>query len=131
MMLKVAYVIVGYICGYLTIQWIPISEPFQLSSFIIQLILHPLNFLRAMLSFFIGFLVNSILIRVAIEQTYAFIKKKKINVFELLICYSVLLSFYQLFQYGFWQTLVFLTFALIYGMISVDLKRNIEYELER
>ena len=41
-------------CGYLLIEWFPISYPFHFADFLVGLIIYPLEFFAASLAFFIG-----------------------------------------------------------------------------
>lgn len=122
MFLKLICLVLGFICGYYFVSLVPIKSPFVLSEYIAEYLLNPFIFFAIMIFFFIGFLVNAYLIRSAIEETIKLIRGEKIHLIEIFISYSVVGSFYTLFQLGFWQTLVLLSFSLIYGIISLDIK---------
>ncbi|MGM7682677.1 hypothetical protein ACSVDA_11050 [Cytobacillus sp. Hm23] len=131
MLMKIISLFTGFLCGYVFIRWIPIESPVTLSGILNNLIFDPLKFIAAMVCFFVGFICNAFLIRSAIEQTYLIFKKNKVSFLDIALSYGILPSFYLLFNMGYWQSLIYLSFAVIYGMISIDLKRNSVIELNR
>lgn len=131
MVAKFFLLIIGFICGYLLIHWVPVIIPFTISEYLAEYLFDPLKFFAIMISFFIGFLVNSILIRTALEETIRLLLGRKIRIGQFMIGYSVCGSFYLLFQLGFWQTLILLCFSLIYGIISIDIYRDKIHERNR
>jgi hypothetical protein len=126
MLLKFSCLIVGFICGFFLINWVPIQQPFVIEEYISDYLFSPLEFFVIMICFLIGFLANSILIRSVVEESFQLIRGRRVNLVNLLISYSVMISFYFLFQLGFWQTLVLLCFSIIYGIISIDISKSNE-----
>lgn len=131
MFLKFVSLVFGFIFGYLLIHWVPVQLPFDISQYLVEYVFDPLKFFAIMMSFLLGFLCNSILIRTALEETIRLLLKRSIRMSHLFIGYSVIFSFYFLLQMGFWQTLILLCFSMIYGIISIDINRNKKYERNR
>ncbi|MCH1624777.1 hypothetical protein [Fredinandcohnia quinoae] len=122
--------IIGFISGYLFILFVPIDHSFKLSSLFIQFIVNPFFFFIVMICFLIGFLTNSILIKGIIEGTYKLFKGFNVSIPQLLMCYSVLISYLFLFILGWLQTFLLLVFSLIYGIISVDFKKDTVFGID-
>ncbi len=120
MVKKLVQLLGGFWCGYLVIKLLAIPVPFQFEPFIMGLLLNPFKFLSCMFLFMISFILHSVLIKNGIEQSFTFIKGKKISIWNLLLCYSVCINFIILFFLGFWQTVSLLIFSIIYGIISID-----------
>jgi hypothetical protein len=118
----------GFICGYLMISWMPNVEPFIFTNFITDLVFNPLKSFLAMISFFVGFLANAVLIRSAVEETVFFFSGRKFRLGELAISYGVAGSFYFLFQLNLLLTSLFLMFSAVYGMMSIDFQRKRRYK---
>ncbi|MDE3839432.1 hypothetical protein C0966_08700 [Bacillus methanolicus] len=126
MLKKLIQLALGFICGYLYINWVPIHNPFVISDFFAEFVLEPLEFLVAAIVFLIGLIANGDLLREGIEKkTFAFIRRKNVSIYELAVNYSVIFSFIIMTRYGIWQTIVLFSFSFIYGMISIDFKNTI------
>jgi hypothetical protein len=125
MLKKLIQLALGFICGCLFINWMPIQFPFVISDFFAEFVLEPLEFFAAAVAFFIGLVANGDLIREGVEKTAALMHKKNVSFFEMAVNYSVILSFIIMARYGFWQTIVLFSFSFIYGMISIDFKNSI------
>ncbi|EIJ78711.1 membrane protein [Bacillus methanolicus PB1] len=125
MLKKLIQLGLGFICGYLFINWMPIQYPFLISDFFSEFVLDPLEFLVAAIAFLIGLIANGYLFREGIEKTFAFIRRKNVSFYEIAVNYSVIFSFLIMTRYGIWQTIVLFCFSLLYGMISIDYKNTI------
>ncbi|WP_413309117.1 hypothetical protein AA0X95_11925 [Bacillus sp. 1P10SD] len=120
MFFNVGMLLVTFLCGYLTIQWIPITHPFVLSDFFISLVVNPLKFFAASMAFFIGIICAGSEIRVILHTTIR-TWKKDIHL-KLLFYFKIgglLVVFFFLFQLGWEHTLVFFSLSIVYGIISV------------
>ncbi|HWO95722.1 MAG TPA: hypothetical protein VNM45_05180 [Bacillus sp. (in: firmicutes)] len=114
----------GTLSGYGFIEWIPITKPISAAKIILALIMDPWHYFIAMVAFFFSFLSHSILIKSIVEETYSLIKRKTVRLWEVVISLGVAGSFFFLFQRGGWQAMLILCFSVVYGMISVDLRRK-------
>lgn len=114
-----AFLIIGYISAYLVCVWIPVQLPFQLSEFIMMLVLNPARSFFSMILFTIGFILHASLIKTALRLTYK-IARNEGDVLETTISYCVFINFYILFQIGFWQTLVLAAFTVLYGLATAN-----------
>lgn len=116
---KVLKLIVGFICGYMYVHWVPVSPSFQLSGFFLGLVLNPIEFLAASICFTVGFLLNGELMReTIIIKLNAWREKVSFNA-EAFIGIGLILGMLFLFNLGSIQTAVFFSISLIYGMISL------------
>lgn len=116
---KVMKLIVGFVCGYMYVHWVPVSQPFQLAGFFLGLVLNPIEFLAASISFTVGFLLNGELIRETFFiRLKAWRKKASLNA-EAFIGIGVIFGMLILFNLGSVQTAVFFSISFIYGMISL------------
>jgi len=131
MLSKIISILAGYVAGLVFIRSIPIEKPFEITEFILELVLHPIQFFVGMVFFFISFLANAHLLKSGMEETYFLLKKKSIEWFHLILSYSVVLIFYLLFIQGFWQTIMLLMFSIFYCFLSLNLNSNHEIEIER
>ncbi|USK32360.1 hypothetical protein LIT25_17370 [Bacillus sp. F19] len=118
-----AYLIIGYLSAYLVCTWVPVQLPFQMSEFIMMLILNPTKSFFSMILFTIGFILHSILIKSAFSLTYKILRNEG-SVLEATISYCVFINFYLLFQIGFWQTLVLAAFTVLYGLATAKVQRT-------
>jgi hypothetical protein len=116
---KVFKLIVGFVCGYMYVQWVPVSQPFHLAGFFLGLVLNPIEFLAASISFTVGFLLNGELIRETIFIRLKSWRKKVSLNDEALIGIGVIVGMLILFNLGSVQTAVFFSISFIYGMISL------------
>ncbi|MFC3882753.1 hypothetical protein ACFOU2_04260 [Bacillus songklensis] len=124
MLRKLMLLAVATASSYLFIQWLPVPKPISLAHIILALVMDPLHYFVAMVAFFLAFLSHSILIKSVVEETYSFMKGRQVRWGEAVICYGAACSFWFLWQAGQWQTILILCFSIVYGMISVDLRRN-------
>ncbi|MCA1030550.1 hypothetical protein LCL95_05780 [Bacillus timonensis] len=115
---------VAFLFGYVVTKWIPIPQGVDASDVLIGFILSPVKFFAAMVCFFISFFLHSILIKRSIELTYGLFKGEIIDKVELVASCFFFVSFFILFQLGFWQTMVLLVFSTIYGIISLDFRHK-------
>lgn len=117
---NISMLLVTFLCGYLTIQWIPIIHPFVLADFFISLVVNPIKFFAASLAFFIGIVCAGNQIQMILHTTK---RTWKIDVHLKLLFYSkimgLLVVFFLLFQLSWEHTLVFFSLSLVYGIISV------------
>lgn len=116
---KAGLLVVIFLCGYLTIQWVTITHPFILADFFISLVVNPLQFFVASMSLFIGVLCLGGQMRTihrTIQTQKKFFHRKWLLYLEFI---GLIIVFLLLFQIGWEQTLVFLSFGMMYGMISV------------
>jgi hypothetical protein len=119
---KVLTDLVIFLSGYLLIKWITIPHPFVLSEFFIGLVINPLKFFIASVVFFIGFLVTGKVIRELLHRTREMGQKREKLGMNLFLEYLFLFFiFFLLFKMGWEQNLVFFSFSLFYGMISIEL----------
>jgi hypothetical protein len=130
MVLKFICVVIGFFSGFFFTKLITIDDPFSLSELLIGFVLNPIQFFAAMICFLIAFVSNAILLKEAVIQTQAIVKKQSYSPMDAAIGYSVIISFIILFQIGFWHTLALSFFTIIYGIISIDFKKNVFYEHE-
>ena len=119
-MRKTVQLIGGFICGYLFIEWFPISVPTGLTEILAACILRPVPFFASAIVFIVGFLTNAELIGEEIILTVRLFMKRKTTVFNLLFSLFFLTGFITLFLIGFWQTVVFFCSSILYGIISID-----------
>lgn len=122
---KIIQLLIGYICGFLFIMWIPIHLPNKLSDIIVEVVLNPVPFVASILAFFIGFLLHADLLKKGIEMMAISMWRGKFLKFEILFIFFVFLSFYLLSLQALWPAVIFFCFSFLYGMISLD------YELFR
>ncbi|MBE2912487.1 hypothetical protein [Anoxybacillus flavithermus] len=118
--------IVGLLCGYFMIAWTPAVEPFVLVTFLTDMIFDPMKTFFALVSFFIGFISNAILIRAATWHTLQAWRKEPTNRKEQFLSYSVLLTFFILAMIDVKKTTIFFLFSLIYGMMSMSVYKERE-----
>ncbi len=128
MLFKLLCGVTGFFSGFFFIRLIEIEEPFNLSELLIGFILNPFQFFAAMICLLISFITNAILLKEAIIQTLFIVKKQSFSFKNAALGYCVILIFILLFQIGFWHTLVLSFFTVIYGIISIDFKKNVVYE---
>ena len=120
MYFNIGMLLVTFLSGYLTIKWIPITHPFVLSDFFISLVVNPIKFFAASLAFFIGIICVGSQIQMIIHTTKRTWKKDyhlKLLFYSKII--GLLVLFFLLFQLGWEHTLVFFSFSMVYGIISV------------
>lgn len=116
----------GFLCCYLFIKWFPISFSFHVSEIIVDFLFHPFEFLASSCLFIIGFILYADLMRegtTVITRCLFHKRDQKTLILELLPSFFVVSSFFALFILGFWQTVIFFCFSVIYGMISLDFQK--------
>ncbi|PIC04844.1 hypothetical protein CS060_07595 [Anoxybacillus flavithermus] len=118
--------IVGLLCGYFMIAWTPTVEPFVLEVFLTDIIFDPMKTFFALVSFFIGFISNAILIRAATWHTLQAWRKETTNRKEQFLSYSVLLTFFILAIIDVKKTIIFFLFSFAYGMMSMSVYKERE-----
>ncbi|WP_243290090.1 hypothetical protein [Bacillus sp. FJAT-47783] len=128
---KIITVFIGFSCGYMYIRSLALEKPFDMTQFLLELILDPIQFFFAMVFFFVSFLANAYMFKHVIEETYELIKRKRWNGLQLLLSYSVFFVFYVLFLQGGVETFLLFIFSVVYSLLSIDLKVAKEIELER
>ncbi|KAA0550292.1 hypothetical protein FZW96_02850 [Bacillus sp. BGMRC 2118] len=127
----VLYNSAGFMCSILAAILIPPFLFTYSSQFISAVILDPVSFVTGMFFFLIGFLASSALFRNSIELLYAFSKKGNISMSEIIISSLYLVNFIVLFILNFSVFLLFFFMTIIYGMISLNLKRHLTLERSR
>jgi hypothetical protein len=127
----IMYLTAGIIGGILSAIMIPPFLFTNLNQLIAILILDPITFVLGMFFFFIGFIANATLIRNGIELSYARLKRVDISIGEIFLSLLVGCSFILTFLINFSVAVVFLIFSLLYGMISLNLRRYMQYEQNR
>lgn len=66
-----------FLCGYLFIEWFPITYPLQLSDILVGPIIYPLEFFAALLALFFGLVVIVQLLQEFLKLTMKGVKKKR------------------------------------------------------
>lgn len=120
---KWVQLLVGFLCGYLFIKWVPIEFPLHIPDAVIEFLFHPIEFLVASIVFIIGFLIYADLIKNGTMLFFFLFHQKKIMILEQLLSLLVIVSFLVLFVLGFWQTIIFFSFSVVYGIISLDFQK--------
>ncbi|WP_153122674.1 hypothetical protein [Peribacillus tepidiphilus] len=115
-------ILIGSLCGFLFIKWFPISNSFQFETFLVELILHPLDYFMATFMFIIGFLCQASILKAGIEEIGRIWTKKPFNPVNLFVLLLAIGSFFFLWRYGKIQSYLFFCFSFIYGIISIDYK---------
>jgi hypothetical protein len=64
-------------CGYLLIEWFPITYPFHFADILVGPIIYPLEFFAASLAFFFGLIVSLQLFQEILHLTIKKVKKKR------------------------------------------------------
>lgn len=116
--------IVGLLCGYFMIAWTPMVEPFVFEVFLTDIIFDPVKTFFALVSFFIGFISNAILIRAATWNTLQAWRKEATNRKGLFLSYVVLLTFIILAMIDVKKTAIFFLFSFVYGMMSMSVYKE-------
>jgi hypothetical protein len=125
------YLIAGLFGGILSAVLIPSFLFTDMNQFISTLILDPFNFVLGMIFFFIGFIANATLFRNSIELSYAKMKNANISIGEIILSSFYIGSFLLTFIINFSVAVCFLIFSILYGMISLNLRRYLQYERKR
>jgi hypothetical protein len=118
LLFKFIRLVVGFLSGYLFIKWFPIIKPFSFLQIFIEFMMEPVNFLTSMLTFVVGFIVYASVLKTLYNQMTFILLSKKIKVLDVVIIFCSIISFVVLFLLGKWQTVIFFSFSVIYGMIS-------------
>jgi hypothetical protein len=70
-------VFVILVCGYLFIEWVPITYPFHFADILVGPIIYPFEFFAASLAFFFGLVISLQLFRLLVQLTFKKVKKKR------------------------------------------------------
>lgn len=122
------FVAVGAICGYLMVSWMPKVKPFVWVNFVTEFTFQPLRSFLALVCFFAGFLANASVMRTILEGMMKLFVKQRVRWREWAASWSIVGSFWWLFQLNERLTLLFFAFSAVYGMISIDLSRVRRYK---
>lgn len=117
------FLLVALISCYLFESWLPIPETFSLSNIILVFVMNPVKVFAAAIAFLIGFITNGIFIRNRFFMARKIIQKKGKVLPEVLYIILFMTSFYFLCKLGFWQTIIFFSFAFLYGMMTIEKKQ--------
>ncbi|MFD1738585.1 hypothetical protein ACFSCX_18855 [Bacillus salitolerans] len=128
MLTYILYWLLGLCGGFLAANWIPPIFEIGLGPFISTLILDPITFFFGMGCFFVGFLANAALVRNGIRGTLFLSKGYKIHIPKLVISYLVIANFCLVFLFNLSIAVLFLIFSIVYGMISLDIRQNWQYD---
>jgi hypothetical protein len=112
--------LISFIGGYLFVSWLPVPNSLSLNDIILGFVLNPVKVFAATITFFIGTITNGIFIRETVLNLKRTRKKNK-GFFILII--SILLYFIMLISLvwvGFWEMVLFFSFAIVYGMMTYD-----------
>jgi hypothetical protein len=129
MLKKLISLFLGNFCGIALLILISIPKPFSMEALFVSFVLNPVKFFLVMIVFMVGFICFSHLIKGLIEQTYNLLTRKDTQAIELLLCSSVLMSFFLLFLVSFWQTFFLFLFSTVYGLFSVEVSKKTKYEV--
>ncbi|WP_162595926.1 hypothetical protein [Bacillus sp. CGMCC 1.16541] len=123
-MKKLILLVIAAVCHSLVIRWVPINVSFRVTDLFLQMLMSPLKYIVVMFAFSLSFLCYSVFIRTAIEQMYMIKKQRPLSWSNVGLSLCMSASFFILFTFGFWQTLLILCFSFIYGIISIDLRKQ-------
>ncbi|WP_044022950.1 hypothetical protein [Bacillus sp. SG-1] len=118
MLVHILKVVLSVLSGYLFIKWFPVNELVSVSDLIVELVLSPVMFFASSIAFMAGFLISADLIKK--ETTMILELFHGGYSAEILFIPVHIVGFYVLSTISLWQTLLLLSLALVYGMISVD-----------
>jgi hypothetical protein len=65
------------LCGYLFIEWFPITYPIHFADILVGPIIYPLEFFAASLAFFFGLVVGLQLLREFLQLIFKIMKQKR------------------------------------------------------
>ena len=114
--------IMTFLLGYLFITWFPASERFDKPEFIVELVLNPVQFFAASIAFMVGLMVQGNVLKAEMFSILQLINGKLHK--ELMIIPFHTGVLFVLSGYGVWQTMIFSCLAFIYGIISLDFRRQ-------
>lgn len=117
---RAVFLVAGYLCWAMYVHWMPVIYPFNVRVFFTELILDPLRFFLAMISFFIGFLCHAVTVRNVIAQFRSVKNKNQPFKVTMMIDYFVFLVYYFMIQSNVVLSLIFIAFSIFYGIISVE-----------
>ncbi|KAB2338349.1 hypothetical protein F7731_01940 [Cytobacillus depressus] len=120
---KTCQLVIGFLCGLLFIEWFPAADLISLTDVFAACIIKPFHFFASAIVFIFGFLTNADVISEGIIVFTKLPVERYINMTQLLFSCLFLVSFIALSYFGFWQTLVFFCFSILYGIISIDFKQ--------
>ncbi|WP_462412060.1 hypothetical protein [Neobacillus sp. Marseille-QA0830] len=99
------------LCGYAMINWLSIERPFYFTDFILQVILHPLEFFASTLALCIGVIMSGGQVKEIIQRHWR--KYSVLNLIGIFIVYS------NLIHLSWIHSIILFSLSLIYGIISV------------
>jgi hypothetical protein len=124
-LLKMAgQLIVGFIFGLLLIKLVPFPFSFPLSEIFVAFIFHPLKFFAVSIVFTIGIMMYGNLFGSLIAFIVSRKKRKSIPFLQFCIFLCIMVEFFVLFRFGPWQAIVLLCFSIIYGMMTLDFRKE-------
>lgn len=113
--------IISIISGYLYVSWLPTPNTFSFYNLVLEFVLNPIKVFAATITFFIGFITSGIFIRHIILQLKNIRRQKGSILFESIIYILLLIiTCYFLMRLGFWQMSLFFSFAIVYGMMTIE-----------
>ena len=118
MLVHILKVILSVLSGYLFIKWFPVNELVSVSDLIVELVLSPVMFFASSIAFMAGFLISADLIKKETTMLLELFHGEYSA--EILFIPLHIVGFYVLSTISLWQTVLLLSLALVYGMISVD-----------
>jgi hypothetical protein len=124
MIIKLTQLFIGGIGGYLYIMWMPVHFPIGMSEFILEVLMDPIRFFAAAIAFVAAFLNVAALIKTGFEKISSGLNEIKTDKAGLVVCLIVPPLFFFFWQLDKHHTLLLFCFALLYGIISIDFKRN-------
>lgn len=128
---KFIYEVIGFFCGFMLIVLTPRISIIEIPELLMSFIVNPFLFFIIMICFFIGFIAHSVIIKNVIEDVYQNASEKRFSFLQLFIPISLVVGYFILFLFGPWQTFLLLAFSIIYGIISLDLKKNKAFDTGR
>lgn len=117
--------VIGWLCGYLYIQFIMFYFSFSFGVNMIQFILHPFPFFLVISLFFIGVVLNANCFQELLRIIFTARLEKKNWDRSLSFCFiGTILMFGHLLDLKWFPALIFLVFSFVYGIISMDAKEK-------
>ncbi|MFD2445885.1 hypothetical protein ACFSO7_18150 [Bacillus sp. CGMCC 1.16607] len=119
-MKNILFFLIAIISCYLFESWVSVPKPFSLTAVILLVVFNPIKIFAAACAFFIGFINGGVFIRNRIIMIKRIINRKDRIIPELIYFTLFISTFYFLSKLGFWQTTLFFSFALLYGMMTIE-----------
>jgi hypothetical protein len=120
---KLVRLALGWVCGYLVVNWLPEEFPFKIDEYVVGVILNPLEFLWGALALVIGMYSLGDLLKNGFMAIIKILKGKKTMPSDIILGIGSFSCFIALLPLGEGQTAVFFCFCLLYGMISFSPSR--------